>query len=427
MFSCHASVPFKARCTVKDSDRSISRRSFIEKSAACIIGAGIGLAGSTNNPAAQEGDKNAPKQPAQPKEQPKIKAYRKLGKTSWDVSDISFGSAGMQDPSLLEHAMERGINYVDTARQYYDMEKVIGQIFPAKRDKLFVTTKLMPELITAEVTADNILKAIDESLERLNTDYVDCCMIHSIGDPNLGDSSRVKNENIYEAFTKAKKSGKIRFYGASSHGPKMLEDFNWLIDNAGIDVIMPGMNYLTKGLKPLLAKAHKKGVAVVAMKTLSAARKIDFSTYMKEGRTVRQALLKWMLAQPNIDTLAITMRTFEEIDEFVSVSGDTKLGQREKDALEGYSLLLENSYCRPGCDGCLDACPHKIPIADVMRYRLYFHHYGREKYAMGLYASLPKARNASHCTSCSGSCTVSCPYNIPIREKLIAAHAELTT
>jgi predicted aldo/keto reductase-like oxidoreductase len=332
----------------------------------------------------------------------------------------------MQDPSQLEYAIERGINYVDTARQYYDMEVVIGKIFPQKRDKLFITTKLEPELITAEVGVAQITTAIEESLQRLNTDYVDCCLIHSVGDPNLGDITRVQNPNILEAFNKAKKDGKIRYWGASSHGPKMVEDFNWLIDNTDIDMIMPGMNYLTKGLEPVLAKARSKDIAIVAMKTLSAARKIDFSAYMKEGRTVRQALLKWMLTQPNIDTISSTMRTFDDIDEFVEASGKPKLTMKEQRMLEGYCKMLDSEYCRPGCDGCLNACPKNVPIHDILRYRLYFNNYGREKYAMSLYNSLPASRSAKQCSNCTGPCTNSCPFNIPIKSKLIEAHSELT-
>lgn len=411
---------------MKKTDRAITRRNFLSGSIASLIGAGIGAGSAPHVLNAQATEEKAGKGAEGEESKPQIKEYRKLGKTGWKVSDISFGNAGMQDPSQLEYAMERGINYVDTARQYYDMEVVIGKIFPQKRDKIFVTTKLEPELVTAEVSAAQITTAIEESLQRLNTDYVDACLIHSIGDPNLGDITRIQNPNILEAFHKAKKDGKIRFWGASSHGPKMVEEFNWFIDNTDIDMIMPGMNYLTKGLEPVLSKARSKEIAVVAMKTLSAARKIDFSAYMKEGRTVRQGLLKWMLAQPNIDTLTSTMRTFDDIDEFVAASGKPQLSMKEQKILEGYCKLLDREYCRPGCDGCLDVCPNNVPIHDILRYKLYFNNYGREKYAMSLYNSLPINRSAKRCSACSGPCMGSCPFNIPIKSKLVEAHFELT-
>ena len=410
-----------------DPDEKISRRNFIGQSVASVVGASVGLAGGAGALAANpQQDPPQPPDPTASDEKPQIEEFRRLGRTDFKVSDVSYGNAGMQDPAILEYAIERGINYVDTARQYYDMEKVISQIFPEKRDKIFLTTKLEPELVTPEVSVEDLMAGLEDSLERLNTDYVDCCLIHSVGDPNLGDRSRIENENIYTMFENARKAGKIRYWGASSHGPKMNDDFTWLIDNTNIDMIMPGMNYMTRGLEPVLAKAKNKDIAVVAMKSMSAARKIDFSAYAQEGRTVRQALLKWMLAQPNIDTVCISMRTYEDIDEFVAGSGKVDPTPKEKKALEEYGMLLDRDYCRPGCDGCVSACPHGVPIHDILRYRLYFQSYGREKYAMSRYASLPASKSAERCASCTGPCTASCPFGLQVRDKLNEAHIELT-
>lgn len=406
------------------SKEKINRRSFIGRSVASVVGAGLGLSGAAK---ALTAVKPAQEESAASKDKPSIREYRELGGTGWKVSDIAFGNGGMQEPSTLEYAIDRGINYVDTARQYYDMEKVIGQLFPAKRDKLFVTTKLMPELITPETTAEQVMTAIEESVERLNTDHIDCCLIHSVGeDPKLSSPDKIKNAAVHEAFAKAKEQGKIRFWGASSHGPRMIEDFGWLIENTDIDMIMPGMNFMTKGLEPVLAKAAKRNVAVVAMKSMSAAKKIDYKPFMKEGRTVRQAVLKWMLAQPNIHTISITMRTIEDIDEFVAASGMPELTPEEKKALEGYGRLLDRDYCRPGCSGCMNACPYDVPIPDILRYRLYFNNYGREKYAMGLYKKIPESRSAAICRSCPGICESACSFDLAIRSKLLRAHDELT-
>ena len=410
---------------MKESEKkNITRRSFLRRTAASVVGAGIGISSVAGglSAAGQEKGTNQSKDSGSPS----IREYRKLGNTGWKVSDVSFGNAGMKDPALLEYAMDRGINYVDTARQYYDMEKVIGKLFPEKRDKLFVTTKLMPELITADVSEEAVMNGIEDSLKRLNTDYIDCCLIHSVGDPGLGDRSRIENPAVASAFEKAVKQGKIRNWGASSHGPRMIEELQWLMDNTSINMIMPGMNMLTGGLGPVIEKASRKGVAVVAMKSLSAARKIDYSAFMKEGRTARQALIKWMLAQQGIDTIAITMRSFEQIDEFVEVSGTSDLTPEEREVLEGYGMLLYQDYCRPGCDGCLGSCPHEVPIHDILRYNLYFNNYGREKYAIGKYSRLPDQRRAGQCRDCPGYCESSCKYNLSVRSMLLRAHENLT-
>jgi predicted aldo/keto reductase-like oxidoreductase len=98
----------------------------------------------------------------------------------------------------------------------------------------------------------------------------------------------------------------------------------------------------------------------------------------------------------------------------------------ERRVLEGYAAALDRDYCRPGCDGCLDACPQKVRIHDILRYRLYFNNYGREKYAMNLYAALPSGRNAANCGSCAGQCSGSCAFGLDIRSRLADAHNELT-
>jgi len=411
-----------------DPDKKLSRRKFIGTGVASVVGAGLGITAASNgaNAAPQAPPPPPPVAGGESGDKPQIKEFRTLGRTGYKVSDLGYGNAGMQDPALLEYAIERGINYVDTARQYYDMEKVIGQIFPQKRDKVFVTTKLEPELVTADVSEADLMAGLEESLERLNTDYVDCCLIHSVGDPNLGDITRIQNENIYKVFEKAREQGKIRYWGASSHGPKMVEDFNWLIDNTNIDMIMPGMNFMTKGLEPVLVRAKEKDIAVVAMKSMSAARKIDYSAYATEERTVRQALMKWMLAQPNIDTISVSMRTYEDVDEFVGASGKSAPSAKEKKAMKEYGMLLDRDYCRPGCDGCLGSCPHDVPIHDILRYRLYFNNYGNEKYAMTRYSSVPSTNNATRCASCEGPCVAACPFELPVRDKLLQAHSELT-
>jgi len=358
---------------VKNPGDKISRRTFLGRSISSLIGTGIGIGGAVHPARAVAQTTGEGEASPESGGKPRIKEYRKLGRTGYMVSDIAFGNAAIQDPSLLEYAIDRGVNYVDTARQYYDMEKVIGRIFPGKRDKLFVTTKLEPTLFTDDVTAQQVTTAIDESLERLSTDHIDCCLIHSIGeDPQKSDRTVIKNPGIYKAFTDARKAGKIRFWGASSHGPKMIEEFTWLMENTDIDMIMAGMNLMTRGLEPVLSKAKERNIAVVAMKSLSAARKIDFSMFKREGRTTRQALIKWMLSQKNIDTIVITMRTFEEVDEFVEASGKPEFSTGEKEILEEYTRVFDREYCRPGCGGCMAACPQRVPISDILRYGLYF-------------------------------------------------------
>jgi len=196
----------------------------------------------------------------------------------------------MQEPALLEYAMERGINYVDTARQYYDMEIVVGKLFPAKRDKLFITTKLLPELFTPKTTVEEITAAIDESMKRLNTNYIDCVQIHSVGeDPKLNDPAKIKNENIVTR-SKRQEGRQDQVLGRklprAAHGRGFQLAHRQHADRS---------HHARHELHDERARARpregeEEGIAVVAMKSLAAARKINYKPFMKDGATVRQAV-----------------------------------------------------------------------------------------------------------------------------------------
>ena len=164
---------------------------------------------------------------------------------------------------------EAGINLIDTGQQYVGHEEIVGKVLPKWRSKVFVLDKWDPPLITPTVTKSALLEALDVSLKKLNTTYIDCMMLHSIGHPRYGGLDRIQNPAIYEAWDEAKKLGKIRFTGASSHGPRVIEDMSWGIDNNRFDVILIGANFLTHGIEPVLKKARAKGVATIAMKTMT--------------------------------------------------------------------------------------------------------------------------------------------------------------
>jgi predicted aldo/keto reductase-like oxidoreductase len=92
--------------------------------------------------------------------------------------------------------------------------------------------------------------------------------------------------------------------------------------------------------------------------------------------------------------------------------------------LEEYDRQIAGSYCAPHCGACLGHCPEALPIADVLRYRMYFEDYGNEKEALRLYGALGK--NASVCASCSAPCLGACPLGLPIQERMRGAHELLS-
>jgi len=390
----------------------ISRRGFVRASTAAAAVSVIGVQGLAAG--AQEAQAGA-----------RVRRFKPLGKTGWKVGDVSAGS-GQRDPAVLNHIFECGINLIDTGFQYDGHEELIGKVLPKWREKVFVLDKWDPPLVTATVTKAALLEALDVSLQRLNTTYIDCMMIHSIGHPRYGGLERIQNPAIYEAWDEAKRLGKVRFTGASSHGVRMVEEIGWGLDHNRFDVILIGANFLTHGVEPLLTKARAKGVGTIAMKTMTTYKSdLNIRALQNEQTNARQACLKWVLASDLFDTLVVSMQNYDRVAEYLAVSGTTSLTARDSRYLDTVAAAVGPRYCRPGCGSCHAACPHGVPVADILRYKMYFEDYGEEKFAMQRYRLVPGAARPSRCERCAAPCEAACPYGLQVRERLSEADRQL--
>jgi len=354
-----------------------------------------------------------------------VRRQKPLGKTGWMVGDISGGS-GQTEPAVFDYMFRCGINLVDTGAQYGGHEEVLGKVLPKFREKVFVVDKWDPPLVTATVTKAALLEALDVSLKKLNTTYVDCMMLHSIGHPRYGGIERIQNPAIYEAWDEAKRLRKVRFTGASSHGQKMLDEIGWGIDNNRFDIVLIGANFLTHGVEPLLKKARAKGIGTIAMKTMTLYQSnLNIRALQGKETNARQACIKWILASDLFDTAVIRMPTFQQVDEYLAVSGTTRLAADDHRHLELLAAAISPQYCRPGCSACLGACPHDVPVADVLRYKMYFENYREQKLAMRKYERIAVSERASHCAGCEAPCEQRCPYGVRVRERLVEADRQL--
>jgi predicted aldo/keto reductase-like oxidoreductase len=155
---------------------------------------------------------------AQPASKPGEIPKRIFGKTGERLTVI--GQAGGRFPLIADEeaiavtrrALELGINYFDTAASYWDgrSEEIYGQVLPAARKKIFLTTK------STKRNRREAETELESSLRRLKTDYVDLWQVHSIQD--LDDVDKVfAPGGAIEAFEAAKKAGKCRFIGFTGH------------------------------------------------------------------------------------------------------------------------------------------------------------------------------------------------------------------
>ena len=365
--------------------------------------------------------RNAPKEAPQPEpvwSGSTVRSYRPLGTTGIFMSDISFGGAGISDADVVTRAVERGINYFDTSPDYSQTgsEQVIGKALKPHRDKVFIASKFCTAdgHLPKDTPVAEIVAAVEASLRRLQTDYLDVCIIHEVND--LG---RLMAPTFHEAFDRLHAQGKVRFLGVSSHTPNLEEVMREAVASGRFHMLLVAYNFNNwPDLTTIFRDARQRGVGVVAMKTLKGAKATVLKNFDDSSRAFSQAAFKWVLSNPDVSGLVVSISDCNQIDEYLYASGQP-LRDTDLALLERYDALITREYCRPGCGACLDRCPYGVPVEDVFRYAMYFENYGRTREAVARYAALGSARNASHCAGCPAPCEAACPFEIPIREKLV--------
>lgn len=369
----------------------------------------------------------------------RIQRYVKLGRTGLEIADITFGSSRLRtgEEDLVLYALDRGINYFDTAEGYGggDSETVIGKALQGKRDSVVIASKTSTG---ANSRRAEMMEALDGSLRRLRTDRIDVYFNHAVNEVDV-----VANPEWQAFADEAKRLGKIRFTGISGHAGHLVECLDYAVEHDLVDVVLVAYNFgqdpafyekLTRSfdfvatqpaLPAALAKAKARNVGVVAMKTLMGARLNDMRPYERDGATYAQAAFRWVLANPHVDAVTISMTSHALIDEYVGASGASALAHGDLELLRQYAHLNGASYCRHACNDCEGACPYGVPIADVLRTRMYATHYGDLAFARREYAAL--AGCASPCLSCSGEpCSKACTHGIPIDKLCGPTHTLLS-
>ena len=353
----------------------------------------------------------------------RVRAHRRLGRTGWQVSDIVLGTgaiSGEEGERIGRLAIERGVNYFDTAPDYAGAgsETAMGRAMRGQRERLFIATKFCTPTghLPASSSVADYKAAVEGSLKRLDTDYVDLCHIHS-----CDSVERLMDENVHEAFDRLKQEGKVRFLGFSTHTPNLVEVVETAIESGRFDVMMVAYHHgLWSALPGLIERARREqDMGVVAMKTLKGAKHHGLAGFREDADAYSQAALRWTLSNPDISCAVISFYELQHVDEYLAASGG-QLSTDDLAVLERYDQQILGSYCAPHCGACLDRCPENLAIHDVLRYRMYSEDYGWHREGVRLYAQLEP--NASVCASCSAPCLGSCPVGIPIPERTRDAH-----
>lgn len=204
--------------------------------------------------------------------------YRTLGRTGWSVSVLGLGTGGRsrlgqhyelphsESARLVRHALDQGVNVIDTAPGYGDSETRLGHALGGvSRDTYFLSTKFQPQAGKDDLhTAQDMRKCLEESLKRLKTDYVDVFYLHGVG-PELYDAS---NERFLPELQNVRDQGLVRAIGlteryGTDHSHAMAKR---AISDGIYDVLMVGLNLMSPdAMRSVLPLAGQHNIGVVVM------------------------------------------------------------------------------------------------------------------------------------------------------------------
>ena len=327
----------------------------------------------------------------------KVVPVRPFGKTGVNVSMLSLGGAfHYSNLLLMKQALNMGVTYWDTSPGYGGGQSEAGigkyfEKFPEDREKVFLVTK-------ADIFDPSYMtKSLNQSLESMNTSYVDLYFLHGISNPYEAD------KKIKAWAEEAKSQGKILFFGFSTHS-NMEDCLEGAAKLGWIDGIMLTYNFRvmhSDKMKKAVDECYKAGIGLTAMKTQSTGwgskggplndrERALLNRFERKGLSAGQAKLKAVWNDSRIASICSYMTNMKYLSENASAAMDIKkLSDNDVNYLKDYARKTSSNYCA-GCKHvCESIIDDKVPISDVMRYLMYSRCYGEHGRAKSAFKEIP--------------------------------------
>ena len=369
--------------------------------------------------------------------------YRKAPKTGDELSILGFGCMRLAQKDgrideeratrQIRHAIDRGVNYIDTAWPYHagESEPFVGRaLADGYRERVRLATKLPAWLVKNRADMDRFLNA---QLEKLNTSRIDYYLVHSL---NGGSWDRIAALGVAEFLDRAQADGRIANAGFSYHG--LREDFPRVAGAYPWSFCQIQYNYLDEELQAGTAgllDAARKGLAVIVMEplrggTLAAAPPPAIDALWRKAelrRTPAEWALRWVWNHPEVTVALSGMNDEAQVEENLRIAADARPGS----LTAAEAVLIERvgrkyrEITKVGCTGCgyCQPCPSGVDIPGCFDSFNAFHTFGKTREARFQYVLRASGVLSGHpayaslCSQCR-DCVEKCPQSLPIPDLL---------
>lgn len=324
---------------------------------------------------------------------------------------------------MLIYGIENGINYIDTAFPYHkgNSEEFVGEVLSnGYRDKVYLATKL-PAWLTNSY--EDFEKYLDEQLKRLQTEYIDFYLLHSLSENTW---NKIYDLNVLKFLDEAKRKGKIKYAGFSFHDN--LDIFKTIVDSYSWDFCQIQLNYMDRqyqaGLEGM-KYAAEKDISLVVMEPIKGGKLSNASEEISAiwdknniKRTPAEWALKWVYNFEEVSVVLSGMSTMDHVIENIKTADDAipnSLTDQELKIIDEVTALYEQNV-KVGCTSCEYClpCPQKVSIPNIFELYNNMYVYGTEDISKNNYSRyIEQEIDSSKCVEC-GACESVCPQHLDI-------------
>jgi uncharacterized protein len=360
---------------------------------------------------------------------------RRFGQTNLELSVFSLGtmrylSSEANAVQTIQRALALGINHIETASGYGNSERYLGKALQliGPDDRPYVTTKLPPTPDAATMAG-----LIDQSLERLGLDSIDCLAIHGLNTAEhlawIEDS-----QGCMQAVEQAVDQGLVRHVGFSTHAP--LEIILRAIQTDLFAFVNLHYYYFNQRNRAVVELAQAKDLGVFIISPADKGGMLysppPILTELCHPFTPLALTYRFLLSDPRVTTLSVGAATPADLEALPGLDQTEPLTATEVAAFERLvahqETVLATEQCRQ-CHKCLP-CPEQINIPEVLRLRNLTVAYEMSEFGQYRYRMFENAghwfpgQKAHRCTDC-GDCLPRCPEGLAIPDLLRDTHERL--